>query len=363
MYFYLSGDTFWRQQSSTQSLKNMAKNNFISLGTDPLRVEFSGGYSIEDKGLYDFFKRFPAGEYDQQFQKALRLGVYALEEERIAAFLGRAENELDAGLERLKIIYKMVHLKEKSAGKGAVAEVELADVLQQYIDSMNWGDGVSATGEKTGLIPRRKVGDLVVAINNTGVKVVIESKMDASVPVGDPVDLDERSKKSGNPEKSAYGQNLTALVNREAQVAISVFDKASTSTSIRNLADIVFQPELPGFIVKIDRARGDFANVCLAYSLARAMALMGVEKINGAHLNLVLKRMVRDLDVLAGTEVELEQISDAANATLKSVENIRNAVKLTQESLSQTQELLNGVLAGTVELNRFRLFFNERKDK
>ena len=89
---------------------------------------------------------------------------------------------------------------------------------------------------------------------------------------------------------------------------------------------------------------------------------MGVEKINGAHLNLVLKRMVRDLDVLAGTEVELEQISDSANATLKSVENIRNAVKLTQESLSQTQELLNGVLAGTVELNRFRLFFNERKD-
>lgn len=250
----------------------MAKNNFISLGTDPLRVEFFGGYSIEDKGLYDFFKRFPAGEYDQQFQKALRLGVYALEEERIAAFLGRAENELDAGLERLKVIYKMVHLKEKSAGKGAVAEVELADVLQDYIDEMNWGDGVSATGEKTGVIPRRKVGDLVVAINNTDVKVVVESKMDASVPVGDPVDFDERSKKSGNPEKSAYGQNLTALVNREAQVAISVFDKASASASIRNLDDIVFQPELPGFIVKIDRARGDYANVCLAYSLASVVS-------------------------------------------------------------------------------------------
>ncbi len=120
----------------------MAASKFIRLKTEPFRVEFAGSFEIEDAGLYEFFKQYPAAEYDKAFEKALRLGAYAWEEERIATFLGRAENELDAGLERLKVIYKMAHLRDKSPGK------------------------------------------------------------------------------SGNAEKSAYGQNLTALVNRAAQVAI-----------------------------------------------------------------------------------------------------------------------------------------------
>ena len=118
---------------------------------------------------------------------------------------------------------------------------------------------IVAIGDKVGAIARRKVGYLVCSINNGAVSVVIESKMDASVAVGDPTALDERNKKSGNPEKSAYGQNITALVNRGAQMAICVFDKESLSASLRGLEDVTFQPELPGFIVKIDRARGDFA--------------------------------------------------------------------------------------------------------
>ena len=73
---------------------------FINLKTSPNRVEFTGDFLIEDEGLYEFFKQYGAGEYDHWFERALRLGAYALEEERIAAFLGRAENEIDAGLER-----------------------------------------------------------------------------------------------------------------------------------------------------------------------------------------------------------------------------------------------------------------------
>lgn len=337
---------------------------FINLKTSPNRVEFTGDFLIEDEGLYEFFKQYGAGEYDHWFERALRLGAYALEEERIAAFLGRAENEIDAGLERLKVIYKMVHLKEKSAGKGAVAEVELSDVLQRFIDDNGWGDEVTATGDKVGSIARRKVGDLVCSINNGAVSVVIESKMDASVAVGDPTALDERNKKSGNPEKSAYGQNITSLVNRDSQVAISVFDKASVSASIRDLEDITFQPELPGFIVKVDRASGDFANICLAYSIAREMALMGVEKIHGDHLNLVIKRLVRDLGVLAKTETDLGKIEKAAKDTLTSVDSIRGAITDTTSSLDSTSQILKKVLAGDVpSLDEMRLYFNEKADK
>ena len=342
----------------------MAASKFLKLKTDPLRVEFTGDFVIEDQGLYEFFKQHPATEYDRFFERALRLGAYALEEERIAAFLGRAESELDAGLERLKTIYKMVHLKEKSAGKGVIAEIELSDVLQGYIDEMEWKDEVAAMGDKVGVIARRKVGDLVVHINGSELSVVIESKMDASVPEGDPTTMDARTKKSGNPEKSAYGQNLTALVNRASQVAISVFDKNTASTSIKNLSDITFQAELPGFIVKIDRARGDYANICLAYSIAREMALFGVQKIHGEHLNLVLKRMVRDLEVLANTETDLDTIEAGANTTLKAVASIRATVADTMESLEKTRLVLRSVLAGEIpSLDQLRLYFNEKGDK
>jgi hypothetical protein len=342
----------------------MAKSKFIKLGTEPFRVEFAGNFVIQDEGLYEFFKQYGPEEYDTYFERALRLGAYALEEERIAAFLGRAESELDAGLERLKIIYKMAYLKEKTAGKGVVAEAELANVLQSYIDEMGWKDEVVATGEKVGVIPRRKVGDLTVRINGGDVRVVIESKMDSSVAVGDPAELDIRHKKAGNGEKTAYGQNLTALVNREAEVAIAVFDEDSASSSIENLRPITFQPELPGFVVKINRARGDFANACLAYSIAREMALLGVEKIHGDHLNLVLKRMVRDLSVLAETEAHLAEIEESANATLAGVEAIRKAVAGTQESLTRTNDVLKAMLAGDGgALEALRIYFNERPDK
>jgi hypothetical protein len=342
----------------------MATSKFIKLKTEPFRVEFAGGVFIADVGLYEFFKQYPAAEYDKVFEKALRLGAYAWEEERIAAFLGRAENELDAGLERLKVIYKMVHMRDKSPGKGTVAERELSDVLQDYIDKMGWKDEVAALGDKIGLLPRRKVGDLVVRINGTDLSVVIESKMDASVQVGDPTELDERAKKSGNAEKSAYGQNLTALVNRGAQVAIAVFDRTGASGSIEELDDIAFLPELPGFIVKIDRARGEFGNACAAYAMARAMALMGADKICGARLDLVAKRLVRDLGVLAQTESELEKIEEAVESITGSVGSIRETYNLTKESLERTQELLRLVLAGeTPTLDQFRLYFKEAKDK
>jgi hypothetical protein len=258
----------------------------------------------------------------------------------------------------------MVHLRDKSPGKGAVAERELSDVLQEYIDKMGWKDEVAALGDKIGLLPRRKVGDLVVRINGTNLAVVIESKMDAAVQVGDPIELDERSKKSGNAEKSAYGQNLTALVNRAAQVAIAVFDRNGASGSIEKLDDIAFQPELPGFIVKIDRARGDYGNACTAYAIARALALMGAEKICGERLDLVAKRMVRDLGVLARAESELDNIEEAAESITKSVDSIRETYNLTKESLERTQELLRLVLAGeTPTLDQFRLHFKEAKDK
>ena len=335
-------------------------STFITLKTEPNRVVFGGTFEIEDEALYLAFKNAKAPKYDEYFEKALRLGVYGLEQETIAAFLGRAETELDASLEKLKLLYKMQNLREKSAAKGEIFEVELADVLQKYIDDAKWNDSITDTGSKIGALPRRKVGDLTVDIAGGAATLTIESKFDKKVAEGDTIDLGTRARKSADNEKTAHGQLLTALVNRAAQIAIIVFDADNCSASISKLDDITFVPELPGFIVKVKRAQGDFANACLAYSIAREMALLGADKVSGDHVNLAIKRMVRDLNVLASISSTLDEIEGSAKATIDSVETIRETIAMTEKSLQDTQDKLKGVLAGEkTALEQWREFFLE----
>jgi hypothetical protein len=335
-------------------------SKFITLKTEPNRVVFGGTFEIVDEALYQAFKNQAAAKHDEYFEKALRLGVYGLEQETIAAFLGRAESELDASLEKLKLLYKMQNLREKGAAKGAIAEVELADVLQKYIDDARWKDNITDTGSKIGALPRRKVGDLTVEIAGGAAVLTIESKFDKTTTVGDTTKLDARGKASVDGEKTANGQLLTALVNRGAQIAIIVFDADNCHNSVSELGDVTFVPELPGFIVKVRRAQGDFTNACLAYSIAREMALLGADKVSGDHVNLAIKRMVRDLNVLASISATLDDIEGSAKATIDSVESIRDAIALTEKSLQDTQDKLKGVLAGNqTALDQWREFFLE----
>jgi hypothetical protein len=335
-------------------------SKFITLKTEPNRVVFGGTFEIEDEALYLAFKNAKASKYDEYFEKALRLGVYALEQETIAAFLGRAESELDASLEYLKQLYKMQNLREKGAAKGAVVEVELADELQKYIDKNGWPDAITDTGSKVGALPRRKVGDLTVEVADGAAVLTIESKWDKSVTLGDALDLDNRGNKSVDSEKTAHGQLLTALVNRGAQIAMIVFDEDNCHKSIGELAGVTFVPELPGFVVRVRRSHGDFANLLLAFSVAREMALLGADKVSGEHVNLAIKRMIRDLTVLAGVSSLLDQIEASANNTIETVGEIRGTISATEASLQLAQNRLKGLLSGTVTpLDQWREFFLE----
>ena len=69
------------------------------------------------------------------------------------------------------------------------------------------------------MLPRRKVGDLVAKVNGADdCTVVIEAKWDKRVTDGDPTHLDESGNITKNAEKTAYGQNLTSVINREADI-------------------------------------------------------------------------------------------------------------------------------------------------
>lgn len=324
----------------------------ISL-TQPATVTISGTRAIKDEFIYNAFKKATNdGKSEEQFfEEALRLGVYGLMEARIAAFLGRAQNELDGGLERLKFIFELQAEEQRGTAKGAVMEREIKDVLEEFVIQNNWKDEIAESGAALGSIEARKVGDVDVKVEGTEVRLTVESKFDKQVQLGDIVGLDKRGNKNpvADVEKTAHGQLLLSLANRQSQVALIVFDRNECHKEVQSLKqDVVFYPELPGFVVKIGKEAADFAPLRLAYSIARQLALLGADKVSAEHLNIATKRMLRDLNEFKQIEESLSKIKSGAASTIQLVGAIEAVVSRVRISVLRTQALLERVLSGAV---------------
>lgn len=340
----------------------MAKR-FVTLGSDPKRIEFTGDFVIEDEFLHDFFNSVKAADYDTVFARAFRLGVYALAEERIAAFLGTVERELDGRLEELKMLLTVKSIQEKYAGKGDIAEAEIDDVLQTFVDERGWADSITRTGGTIGVLPRRKVGDLVAKVNaDDDCTVVIEAKWDKTVTDGDPSHLDESANVTKKAESTAYGQNLTAVINREADVSIFVSDTRIAHSSLRDGNDgIVFHPEIPGFVVLVDRATNDWSNLRAAYTVARSLALLAREgRWSTERIGIVCKRLVRDLSKIDELTTELGKITKATKQIDGAVEAITRHHAHLSNSATATDALLTRMLKGeAVTEVEWKAFYEE----
>ena len=338
-------------------------DSFVQLKKDPNRVVFGGRYEVEDDFLYDCFRAVPAAEYDDAFKKFLVVGAYAWKEDRLAAFFRKVEDEVEGRLEELKVLYKVRTLRDKAATRGVEVERSAHEALQDFIDGRGWGDEVVLTGASVGKLPRRKVGDLVVSIAETERRVVIESKME-KYPVGDPTELDGIGKRTHDPEKTAYGQNLTAIVNREAHASIIIFDRNNVSPTVRAIGErefgLRFDPELPAFVALIDPPRDDWTNLFLAYSLARSIALLGETMLEPQRVELIVKRVMRDLRRLQEIDAQLGKAEKAAKDTLKALDTIREVSREAAQSSERTLSVLRRLNDGEVlPASALKQFFDE----
>jgi hypothetical protein len=321
--------------------------------TAPSTVAISGKLEIDDPAIYAAFKKAKVdGKSEREFfEEALRLGVYGLMEARIAAFLGRAKHELDGGLEQLKFIFALKEEEQQGTAKGDVMEREIRNVLEEFVGRNKWKDEITDSGAAIGSVTARKVGDVDVKVEGTDVRLTIESKFDKTVQLGDIVNLDKRGNKDpvGDAESTAHGQLLLSLANRQSQVALIVFDRNECHSDIRALEqDVVFYPELPGFVVRIGKETADFAPLRLAYSIARQLALLGADKVSAEHLNIATKRMLRDLNEFKKIELNLKKIKAGAESAIEGVGAIELVVSRVRTSVLRTQGILEKVLSGSV---------------
>ena len=297
------------------------------------RLEINS-FEISNEIVFNFFNNLPVDERDEKFFRAIYIGVLALMEDRISAFLAKTTNELGTELESLKMIFDMKkELFYKTTIKGSLAEDDIAEFLNNYFTEKKLKDRAVLTGNTAGSLPRNKTGDIICEVDGkTELKIAIECKFDKSVKLGDIETKDIFIRKTD----TAWSQLIEAQANREAKVSLIVFDKALIDNSIlKNYENVGFLPAV-GFIAVIDSQRGDYSNLAIAYMLARDIALNAKEvELDKELLSIIVNRIIKDINETLTIKGMVENNIENNKAILKQLEKSLLLIDFNQKYLTK----------------------------
>jgi|TARA_B100000678_G_scaffold136130_1_gene113823 hypothetical protein len=305
----------------------------LNLNQQLKRVEIKE-FEIENQIVFNYFDNLPASERDEKLLRAIYIGVLALMEDRISAFLSKTSNELGTELESLKMIFEMKkELFYKSAIKGNLAEDEVAEFLNNYFQEKRIKDKAFLTGNSTGSIPKNKTGDIVCEVNgNSELKIVIECKFDKSIKVGDIESKDIFIRKTD----TAWSQLIEAQANREAKVSLIVFDISLIDNSIlKSFENVGYIPGI-GFVAIIDSQKGDYSNLAIAYMLARDIALNSKEiELDKDLLAVLVNRIIKDINEITSIRTLVQNNIENNKAILKQLEKSILLMEFNQDYLKK----------------------------
>lgn len=305
----------------------------ISINQKLNRIEINQ-FEISNEIVFNFFNNLPLVERDDKFLKAIYIGVLALMEDRISAFLAKTTNELGTELESLKIIFDMKkELFYKTTIKGSLAEDDIAEFLNNYFTEKKLKDRATLAGNTIGSLPRNKTGDIICEVDGkTDLKIAIECKFDKSLRLGDIESKDIFTRKTD----TAWSQLIEAQANREAKVSLIVFDKALVDNSIlKDYENVGFIPGV-GFIAVIDSQRGDYSNLAIAYMLARDIAINVKEvELDKELLSIIVNRIIKDINEILMIKVMVENNIENNKSILKQLEKSILMMDFNQKYLSK----------------------------
>ena len=296
-------------------------------------IELSS-FEISNRVVLNYFDSLTANERDEKLLRAIYIGVLALMEDRISAFLAKITNELGTELESLKMIFEMKkELFYKTTMKGSLAEEDIAEFLNNYFNEKKLRDRAFITGTTVGTLPRNKTGDIVCEVEgNPDLKIIIECKFDKSMRLGEIESKDIFTRKSD----TAWSQLIEAQANREGRVSLIVFDKSIIDNSIsKNFENVGFIPAV-GFIAVIDSQRGDYSNLVIAYMLARDIAINAKDvELDKELLSILITRIVKDIQQLLSIKNLVENNIENNKTILKELEKGLLLMEFNQQYLSK----------------------------
>lgn len=322
-------------------------------------------FEIENQIVFNYFDNLPATERDEKLLRAIYIGVLALMEDRMSAFLSKTSNELGTELESLKMIFDMKkELFYKSSIKGILAEDEIADFLNQYFSEKKLKDRAILTGNSAGVIPRNKTGDIICEVDgNPNLRIAIECKFDKSVRLGDIETKDLFTRKTD----TAWSQLLEAQANRDAKVSLIVFDISLVDNSVlREFENVGYIPGV-GMVAIINSQKGDYSNLAIAYMLARDIALNAKQiELDKDLLVILVNRLIKDINEITTIKNLVHNNIENNKAILKQLEKSMLLMDFNQQYLKKfltdgtlTKEDLLNYYQGEDVKDRFRYIEKE----
>ncbi|WP_236640941.1 hypothetical protein [Flagellimonas alvinocaridis] len=290
--------------------------------------------SITNSIIFNFFDKVPTNDRDETLLRALYIGVLALMEDRISAFLSKTSNELGTELESLKILFDLKQeLFYKTAVKGSLAEEDIVEFLNNHFKDKKILDTAHLTGNETGNLPRNKTGDIICRINgDSDLKIAIECKFDKSIKLGNIESKDVFTRKYD----TAWSQLIESDANRASKVSIIVFDISIVDNSILKIVENVGFIQSIGFVAIIDSQKGDYSNLAIAYMLARDIAINAKNvDLDKDVLAIIVNRIIKDINEITNIKRLVEGNIENNKAILKQLEKSILLMEFNQDYLSK----------------------------
>ena len=336
----------------------------LSINQQLKRIEVKE-FEIENQIVFNYFDNLPTTERDEKLLRAIYIGVLALMEDRMSAFLSKTSNELGTELESLKMIFDMKkELFYKSSIKGILAEDEIADFLNQHFSEKKLKDRAIITGNTAGTIPRNKTGDIICEVDgNPNLRIAIECKFDKSVRLGDIETKDMFTRKTD----TAWSQLLEAQVNRDAKVSLIVFDISLVDNSIlREFENVGYIPGV-GMVAIINSQKGDYTNLAIVYMLVRDITLNAKQvELDKDLLMILVNRLIKDINEITTIKNLVYNNIENNKAILKQLEKSILLMEFNQQYLKKfltdgtlTKEDLLNYYQGEEVKDKYRLIENE----
>lgn len=319
----------------------------VSLDKQNRRVKIAA-FELDNPLVFDFFNgKVAEADYDETLLRALYIGILAMQEDRLAAFFAKTENELGTHLESLKAIFEMKQeVFFKTAVKGMAAEEDIIDYLNTFFSRRGYADTAEPSGTKRGALPGNKTGDILCHVDGSkkDCDIAIEAKFDKSYKWGDIREKDVFTKKAD----TAWSQILEAKANRQSRVGVIVFDRSLVDKSITDQVENAGFIKGVGFVAIVDSQRGDYSNLAIVYDLARDLVLADTTyNAENDTLALLVKRLLKDLDGMLAVTKQCDAI-DKANEAIRDTlqKNLLsfNFTKLYLEKFLKDGELNSGDL-------------------
>lgn len=265
----------------------------VKLNQKLKRVEI-GAFEADNAIVFEFFNKLPSEVRDETLLRAIYIGVLALMEDRLSAFLAKTSNELGTELEGLKRIFDMKQeIFYKTTVKGLMAEEDIAEYLNEFFSNQKLKDSADLTGNIAGKISKNKTGDIICRVNGEDdIRIVIECKFDKSIKLGDIASKDVFTRKTD----TVWSQLIEAQANRDGKVSIIALDFSLVDgVVLEKIQNVRFIPEV-GFVSIVDSQKGDFSNLTIAYMLARDIALQPPKPdADNNLLYLMVNRLLKDI--------------------------------------------------------------------